>query len=47
MQVWLNDLQHLLAHGDDAVPMAWMLFGFSLACAAFYMLIRSPRGRRA
>jgi DHA1 family bicyclomycin/chloramphenicol resistance-like MFS transporter len=40
-------VSHLLAHGDDAVPMAWMLFGFSLACAAFYMLIRPPRGRRA
>jgi DHA1 family bicyclomycin/chloramphenicol resistance-like MFS transporter len=38
-------VSHLLAHASDATPMAWMLFGFSLACAAGFVALIWP-GRR-
>jgi DHA1 family bicyclomycin/chloramphenicol resistance-like MFS transporter len=36
---------HLLAHSNTAEPMAWMLFAFSVFCAACYLLIREPAKR--
>jgi DHA1 family bicyclomycin/chloramphenicol resistance-like MFS transporter len=40
-------VSHLLVRAPDAAPMAWMLFGFSVACAAAYVaLVWSGRARQ-
>jgi DHA1 family bicyclomycin/chloramphenicol resistance-like MFS transporter len=39
-------VSHLLADAGNPVPMAWMLFAFSLACAASYAVLIAPGARR-